>query len=81
VLKSGEHIGPAEIGLLATVGVTTVKVNKPFLSLEMKYTVVMLHTEFAFVGIPSTNRCPVFYRGRVSAAGDCHSQSWSGYFF
>lgn len=26
VLKSGEHIGPAEIGLLATVGVTTVKV-------------------------------------------------------
>ena len=28
VLKTGEHIGPAEIGLLATVGVTTVKVNK-----------------------------------------------------
>lgn len=27
VLKSGENIGPAEIGLLATVGVTTVKVN------------------------------------------------------
>lgn len=27
VLKSGEHIGPAEIGLLATVGVTTVKVH------------------------------------------------------
>jgi len=27
VLNSGEHIGPAEIGLLATVGVTTVKVN------------------------------------------------------
>lgn len=27
MLKSGEHIGPAEIGLLATVGVTTVKVN------------------------------------------------------
>ncbi|CAL5029510.1 unnamed protein product [Urochloa decumbens] len=26
VLKSGEHIGPAEIGLLATVGLTTVKV-------------------------------------------------------
>ncbi|WVZ87537.1 hypothetical protein U9M48_034160 [Paspalum notatum var. saurae] len=26
VLQSGEHIGPAEIGLLATVGVTTVKV-------------------------------------------------------
>lgn len=25
VLKSGENIGPAEIGLLATVGVTTVK--------------------------------------------------------
>uniref|UniRef100_A0A0E0DJI3 Molybdopterin biosynthesis protein CNX1 n=1 Tax=Oryza meridionalis TaxID=40149 RepID=A0A0E0DJI3_9ORYZ len=28
VLKSGEHIGPAEIGLLATVGVTTVKVYR-----------------------------------------------------
>jgi molybdopterin biosynthesis enzyme len=27
VLKSGELIGPAEIGLLATVGVTTVKVS------------------------------------------------------
>ena len=27
MLTSGEHIGPAEIGLLATVGVTTVKVN------------------------------------------------------
>ncbi|OEL31921.1 Molybdopterin biosynthesis protein CNX1 [Dichanthelium oligosanthes] len=25
VLRSGEHIGPAEIGLLATVGVTTIK--------------------------------------------------------
>ncbi|BAH92860.1 Os04g0661600 [Oryza sativa Japonica Group] len=28
VLKSSEHIGPAEIGLLATVGVTTVKVYR-----------------------------------------------------
>uniref|UniRef100_A0A0D3G186 Molybdopterin biosynthesis protein CNX1 n=1 Tax=Oryza barthii TaxID=65489 RepID=A0A0D3G186_9ORYZ len=27
VLKSSEHIGPAEIGLLATVGVTTVKIR------------------------------------------------------
>jgi gephyrin len=27
VLKSGEIIGPAEVGLLATVGITTVKVN------------------------------------------------------
>ena len=27
MLNSGNHIGPAEIGLLATVGVTTVKVN------------------------------------------------------
>ncbi len=66
MLKSSEHIGPAEIGLLATVGVTTVKVNKSF-----SYPVTECrresrttdHFEYESAGISSTNHCCIFYRG------------------
>lgn len=37
MLKSGEHLGPAEIGLLATVGVTAVKVNNSLLVIVAEY--------------------------------------------
>lgn len=65
MLKSGEHICPAEIGLLATVGVTTVKVNNVSVSVvELgRDTIEKQHSEFACAGIPSTDHCCIFHRG------------------
>ncbi|KAK4490587.1 hypothetical protein RD792_001271 [Penstemon davidsonii] len=55
VLKSGEHLGAAEIGLLATVGVTTVKVFP-----TPKIAVLSTGDELVEPTIMSLNRWPGF---------------------